>query len=187
MYNVLLKVKTQLVYILSGVITPCVRDFNTILRSCNTSTTMFNQHVCAYNMKKTPKETRKTFLECSEIWMIYDMPMYNRWMQKVKYDSVRIINTFPYILVDKNKYHWLIICKIWYRFLSKKNSSKPLLWISSCWPQLGRVLLVERELGSTAADFGNSSCPLPVGIYAQIVHILWAFPVNKLQVHLLQI
>ena len=81
MYNVLLKVKTRLVYTLSGVITPCVQDFNTIVRSCNTSTTMFNHHVCNYNMKKTPKEAWKTFLECSEIWMIYDMPMYNQWMQ----------------------------------------------------------------------------------------------------------
>ena len=81
MYNVLLKVKTQHFYTMSGVITPCVRDFNTIVQSCNTSTTMFNYHVCNYNMKKTPKEAWKTFLECSEIWMIYDMHMYNQWMQ----------------------------------------------------------------------------------------------------------
>ena len=73
--------KTQLVYTLSGVITPCVRDFNTIVQVVTPHSPCLITHVCAYNMKKNPKETRKTFLECSEIWMIFDMPMYSRWMQ----------------------------------------------------------------------------------------------------------
>ena len=41
--------------------TICVRDFNTIVRSCNTSITTFNHHVCAYNGKKTPRTPEKNF------------------------------------------------------------------------------------------------------------------------------
>ena len=105
MYNVFLKVTTQLVYTLSGVITPCVRDFNTIIRSCNTSLTMFNHpHVRLQQEEKpqgNPKNMSGMFGDLNDIWHAYVQSM-NAKQFRVKYDSVRNINTFPYTL-DRNQ------------------------------------------------------------------------------------
>ena len=77
MYNVLLKVKTRLVYTLSGVITPYASGISTPSSEVVTPQSP-HDHVYAYNRKKTPEETQKTFLECSVIRMMYDMPMCSR-------------------------------------------------------------------------------------------------------------